>query len=110
MPPVSLWEERAARNEALFREVNEQVVRLARYVPESQSVEFLCECSDAECTERLNVPVRVYQHVRADGRRFILLPGHEDEEYERVVVRADGYVVVEKEGPAGRVAERLNRD
>jgi hypothetical protein len=34
--------------------------------------------------------------VRADNDRFVLVPGHEDPQIERVVERSEGYVVVDK--------------
>jgi hypothetical protein len=37
-----------------------------------------------------------YQHVRADNDRFAVLPGHEDEQIERVVERAERYLIVDK--------------
>lgn len=77
-------------------------------VPEDESVGFVCECSRADCTERLNVPLYVYQRVRANGRRFIVVPDHQNEEYERVIEHGGNYLIVEKEGTAGRVAERLD--
>jgi hypothetical protein len=103
---VSLWEERAARNEALFREVNEEVERLtARLGGGGDRADFVCECSQAECTEWLRVPLGLYESVRAAPRRFLLVAGHERSEFESVVERGAGYVVVEKEGTAGRIAD-----
>ncbi len=105
---MSLPEERAARNEALFREVNEQVRRLADTSDQSRSgVDFVCECSQDTCTERVHVPVGIYETARSHPRRFIVLPGHENE-FERVVERDDGFFIVEKEGTAGRIAERVD--
>jgi hypothetical protein len=37
-----------------------------------------------------------YEHVRSDNDRFALVPGHEDEEIERVVERSERYIVVDK--------------
>lgn len=103
---VSLPEERAARNEALFREVNEQVRSLADTSDRSQlGADFVCECSQDTCMERVHVPVATYEAVRGHPRRFIVLPGHESD-FEHVVERNDGFLIVEKEGTAGRVAER----
>ncbi len=98
---MNLWEERAARNEALFREVNEQVEALAE---RGGTASFICECSSADCMERIEVPLPVYEHVRADSRRFIVRTGHEAE-FEHVVERHGHYSIVEKEGDAARVAE-----
>jgi hypothetical protein len=102
---MDLSEERAARNEALFREVNEQVESLAD--GEGAETKFLCECSDDRCTERLDVPRAVYEAVRAHPRRFLVLPGHADD-FEHVVEHAAGYAVVEKEGRAGEIAEQTD--
>ena len=104
----SLWEERAARNEALFREVNEQVRSISSdFDPGTRIVDFVCECSDDTCIERLRVPLSVYERVRSDSRQFILKPGHETA-IERVISREDGFVVVEKEGTAGRIATQTD--
>jgi len=100
---MELWEQRAARNEALFREVNERVALLA---PEAEvEVGFVCECSDEACIERLRVARAAYEAVRAHPRRFLVVPGHETA-VERVVEHHAGYLVVEKHGSAGEIAER----
>jgi hypothetical protein len=103
---MSLGEERAGRNEALFREVNEQGRALAERFAEPEGVPaFVCECSDDACVERIRVPIKVYESVRAHPRRFLVAPGHAGE-FEQVIEEADGYLVVEKTGVAGRIAER----
>ena len=104
---MTLWEERAARNEALFREVNEQMRSLSDRSSGDGSTGFVCECSRADCVERLQVPVDVYEEVRAHPRRFLVAPGH-DRDFERVVERSAGYVVVEKEGAAGGIAQQTD--
>jgi|SRR5579862_2856455 len=101
---MSLWEERAARNEALFREVNEQIER--RH--DGGVAHFVCECSREECTERLHLSLSVYDAIRSAPRRFLLVAGHENEQVDTVVERGDGYVVVEKDGAAGRIADRTD--
>ena len=106
---MSLWEERAGRNEALFREVNERIAELGTDGEPASSAGFVCECSREDCTEQIQVPLAVYQTVRADSRRFLLRPGHEIDGLEVVVVeRSAGYVVVEKDGVAGRIADRTD--
>jgi hypothetical protein len=54
------------------------------------------------------VPLEVYTAVRSEPTRFIVAPGHENLELERVVERHDRFFVVEKFGTAGRIAERLD--
>jgi hypothetical protein len=104
----SLEEERAARNEALFREVNEQVRSISSNDdPAARTLDFVCECSDDACIDRVSIPISVYERVRAHSRQFILKPGH-DSEVERVLSREDGFVIVEKEGTAGRIATQTD--
>ena len=96
-------EERVGRNESIFREINERAEEIGTAV--HAPTEFLCECYRADCTERLNVPLDVYEQVRAQPRRFLVKPGHERLEFERVVDQGNGWLVVGKIGAAGEVAE-----
>ena len=56
----------------------------------------------------LELSLPTYERVRQNPRRFLLAPGHEVPEVEVVVERAEAYVVVEKRGEAGDLAERLD--
>lgn len=108
----SLWEQRAARNEALFREVNENIARLEEKhgLTETAPV-FLCECASPDCVEQLaSVDIETYRRVREEPRWFLVLPGHQDPSLERVVETHRAYLVVEKVGEAGEVAERESED
>ena len=103
------FEERVARNEALFREVNENVQQLAERFSTAPDAPagFVCECADDACTSLVDVPLEVYERVRRDPRRFVVLPGHVLGEIERVVEETPGYVVVEKSTPtAVKIVER----
>lgn len=91
---------RQARNEALFREVNERIAELGEsaeaWSPEG-IVEFLCECGEeGGCGERIRMPLEVYESVRAQDDRFAVKPGHETLELERAVDWSDEYVIVDK--------------
>jgi hypothetical protein len=86
---------RIARTESLFRDVNERIAETAETLGSEDAV-FVCECADARCDERLPAQLDEYQQVRADGVRFLVAPGHEEAEYERVLVRNHEYQVVEK--------------
>ena len=54
-----------ARNEAFFRAVNEGIAEASERF-ESKEAEFLCECGDANCTHRIEVPLDEYEHVRTN--------------------------------------------
>jgi hypothetical protein len=102
-------EERLAQNEAFFRSVNERIRDVAaRHGSDSHDYEFLCECSDPTCLERVTLSLDEYEAVRADGARFVLAEGHTDAEIERVVKTAPDHVVVEKIGVAAEVAQALD--
>jgi hypothetical protein len=96
---------RMARNESLFREVNEAIAAGQWPGEEDAPIGFRCECARLGCNSLVEVAPRQYERVRASARRFVLAVGHELTEGERVVETHDDYVVVEKEGEAGLVAE-----
>ena len=103
----SLWEQRAARNEALFREVNENIARLEeRHGQTHAAPVYVCECANADCADQLAIDPATYQRVRQHARLFFVRPGHEDPQIEHVVQRREDYFVVEKKGAAGEIAEQ----
>jgi hypothetical protein len=101
-------EERLARNETFFREVNERINDIADALGRDESYTFLCECSDPGCAERITLTRQEYEGIRSDGKRFVLAAGHEVGEIERVVQRSEHHVVVKKVGRAGEVAAGLD--
>jgi hypothetical protein len=87
---------RMAQTEALFRNVNERIAESAERFS-ADSAEFVCECSDQTCTERVEATLDEYEQVRDDPTHFLLRPGHEDTRVERVLERrGDRHAVVEK--------------
>jgi hypothetical protein len=95
-------ERRLAENENVFRRVNERVEDCAAMAEER--AEFVCECSELDCHERLLLTLRVYEDVRAAPNRFVVRAGHERLGVERVLDQGSGYVIVEKLGEAGEAA------
>jgi hypothetical protein len=100
-------QERLARNESFFREVNERIRDVAEGL-NGDSYDFLCECADAGCAVRVPLTLVQYEAVRAHAARFVLAPGHMSEELEHVVAHEGDHVVVEKVGVAGDVAVELD--
>lgn len=66
---------------------------------------FRCECANPECGNAAEVSLREYERVRRHPRRFIVVAGHEQPYVEAVVARGPSYLIVEKRGEAGDVAE-----
>ena len=96
---------RLARNEAVFREINEGIERGQWPGEEDAPVGFRCECARLGCTEVVELTIHDYERVRGHSRRFIVVPGHEQLTVELVVERAPKYCVVEKLDQAGAAAE-----
>jgi hypothetical protein len=104
---VDARNERAARNEAMFRTVNrelEQATREAGAGP-ADELEILCECGDEGCSALLTLTINEYDEIHRQADRFVLVPGHENPEIERVVARKELYFVVDKVGEAEEIVE-----
>jgi hypothetical protein len=87
-------EDRLARNETLFREVNERIEEIRS--PGEDQIEFLCECGVEECKDAVTLTVAEYEKLRADPTTFAVLPGHSIEDIESVVVETERFHVVRK--------------
>ena len=92
---------RSARNQLLFREVNERI----REVLDSQgdSTEFLCECSRDDCTETIRLSLEEYDRIRSSPNHFVAEPGHGRG---RIVHQTDRFVTVELTAEAVSAAQK----
>jgi hypothetical protein len=101
--------ERAARNEAVFRRVNERLEEVnAAFGSMLEGGEFVCECADIGCVERIELTLAQYEALRSVPTHFVVKPGHELAAEERVVEQHDEYLVVQKIGEAGERASDLD--
>jgi hypothetical protein len=96
------WETRAARNQALFRAINDELK--GSPAREEEVLTVACECADTDCVETLAIALVDYERVREEGTHFVVLPGHVYPEVEDVIAKHSGFIVVEKTGAAARVA------
>lgn len=100
--------ERRATTEALFRDVNERIAESAAQF-DAEETDFVCECADVSCTHRLTASLAEYEDVREDPTTFLLVPGHEQRDIERVVWDRGRFRVVEKfQEVVRRTVIRLN--
>lgn len=98
-------QQRVAKNEALFRQVNERIEDVNRELDRDAPSDFLCECGDDDCTAPVSLTLAEYEEVRRDPTHFVVTPGHEVVDVERVVMENERYAVVKKfTGEAGRIA------
>src|SRR6188474_2617847 len=99
--------ERAARNEEIFRGVNERIEEGAEKHGATGRQPFHCECGRGMCFGKVELAPAEYERIAAERYRFVVIAGHEVPEVERIVERSPGFVVVEKIGEA---REQIDRD
>ncbi len=89
---------RIAKNEVLFRDLNERVKEIDRAhgVPADELWDFLCECGNADCLERVPMTLAEYERVRSNAVQFAVVPGHETPEVERPLHETARFAIVEK--------------
>ena len=95
---------RLARNQSLFRTVNERVEKVADQFVVSAPLGFICECAIPDCGKTIELTRDEYEEIRLDGTHFFVLPDHVFPEVEIVVDDRERYVIVAKVGVGGRVA------
>ena len=99
--------QRAARNEEIFRGVNERIDDGAEQHGVTAPLPFHCECGRTSCLATIELPPDEYERVAQERYRFIVIPGHEDDTIETVVERYSEFVIVEKQGEA---REQIDKD
>jgi hypothetical protein len=102
---------RVGRNEAIFREVNEQIESLSRGMAEisDRNIHIVCECADLRCSEQIVVSIDDYERVRSEDTLFLVVPGHEQLDVEQVIEETAAHNIVRKnEGEAARMARELS--
>jgi hypothetical protein len=106
--------ERVARNEDAFRRANERITTTAEEMREDfGALPLICECPARDCTEIARVTADEYEEVRATGRTFLVVPGHEVTVVDgltiaRPVKKFEGFSLMEKVGETGEIAEQLD--
>jgi hypothetical protein len=104
-------ERRAGKNQSLFRDVNERVSEINKahglWVTLS---DWICECADETCTERIELTPQQYERVREEPTHFVVAPDakHVVFDVERVVEQRERYWIVSMVGEAASVATDLD--
>ncbi|MFL5971560.1 MAG: hypothetical protein ACJ750_04165 [Gaiellaceae bacterium] len=97
--------DRAARNQTLFRQVNERLEELATAFQDiAGTAVFACECADLSCIEQINMTLDEYEAIRSHPNQFLVLPGHVVHDVEDIVRDGGGFVVVAKIGEGASLA------
>ena len=89
---------------------NERIEELAQSgdLGEFDSLEILCECGNADCTEPLRVTVSEYERVRQEPTDFFVAPGHMIPAIEKVVDTRQNFEVVRKLDEEGELARKTD--
>lgn len=96
------------RRQSLFREVNEQIDRLAERFDLLDQIPIICECASTECNEQIGLTKAEYENLRRIPTHFAVLQGHDIPDVERVVEQNERFVVVEKFGESALAAIKLD--
>jgi hypothetical protein len=88
-------EDRLARNEALFRAVNERV-QAERLGEGEELISFICECGDENCVAEVDLTRAEYEGIRSDAVQFVIVPGHEIPDIETTVAEKGRYAIARK--------------
>ena len=92
-PFTSQVDDRSAYS-AFVRTLNDEIVGLSAREEEG-ALQILCECSRRDCATALDITVDEYRAMRGDETRYLMAPGHEQADSERIVFRQGAVVVVE---------------
>jgi hypothetical protein len=102
-------EQRVVQNEALFRSVNERIEDIHQDIGgRLDESDWVCECGDGNCVQRVRLSHSEYERIRAHSDWFLIKPGHEILDVERVAEDHSTYLVVEKFEGALERAEELD--
>jgi hypothetical protein len=96
---MSPREERAIRNEELFREVNLNIAQMeeaARRTDLGEPLPLICECALTGCSAPIEVDAPTFARVKENPLWFLVTPGHEQLDIETVIEQREGYLIVEK--------------
>jgi CheY-like chemotaxis protein len=83
---------------AFFRAVNDNIMRLN--AERSTEKHILCECGGLGCTSTLQMAVGAYEAVREDPTRFLVAPGHQLAEGQRLIAGDPAVAVVQQLVPS----------
>ena len=93
---MSVSDDRLAENESLFRGVNERIDQIGAAAPWSETTDYVCECSETACFKTIELTKDEYERARSRPTVFMLVPGHQRLEIERVIEENERFLLVEK--------------
>lgn len=101
--PDRASKDRFARNEAIFREVNERVADVTD--SEARMTNFLCECGNLDCVQEVSLTDAEYRKLRSNAATFAVVPGHALGDVETIIEKTNRFHIVEKHPREAAIAE-----
>jgi len=97
----NLSKQRRIQNEQLFRDINKQLQTTVKYLLENSEtstvlIEFYCECSDRLCMDRIELTAKEFESIERKQNVFVIKPGHNHPDLEKVVSKRRGLELVRK--------------
>jgi hypothetical protein len=86
--------------------VNERIDEIGAAISSSKTTDYVCECSDTACFKTIELTKDEYERARSRPTVFMVVPGHETPEIERVVEENERFVLVEKIVAVDKVVEQ----
>lgn len=98
--------ERRARNQVVYRMVNNRILDVNDVFGEWDHAEFLCECGNPGCEVTVEMSGEEYGTVRARPTHFLTAVAHFEPTVDRIVSKGERFWVVETlPGEPTRIAE-----
>jgi hypothetical protein len=108
-PELDARRVRAAKNQSLFRDVNEGIEGISEgFELSTRMIDFVCECASPDCAEVIEMTQGEYESIRRIPTHFAIKPRHEIAEVEQVMAANARYIVVSKLGAAAHAATNLD--
>jgi FPC/CPF motif-containing protein YcgG len=119
---ISFAERRQIENEMIFRRMNEKVgddldTLDAMHVADGHhdlvrdadlELAFKCECSDENCSSRIPIRLDEYQRIHRNRDTFVVLPDHQVDPIEKVILQTSLYNIVKKNNSTDEPSDILN--
>ena len=106
---MGLREERVAKNNAVAREINEQIKQAVESIPPDSYMHVVCECGYENCDLFIAVTKDEYERIRNDPLLFAVVGEHVILDIEQIVTENDRFTIVEKrQGTPAEVAIRTD--
>jgi hypothetical protein len=106
---MGLREERIAKNNAVARQINQQIKQAVESIPPDSYMHVVCECGYEKCNLFIAVTKDEYERIRNDPRLFAVVGEHVIPDIEQIVTENDRFTIVEKrQGTPAEVAIRTD--